>query len=67
MFSVLKNENPCFTVLNNHAPATSSIAVQRRTEGYVMALANLEAMAVYDQKPEPIEATFQPEEDPNKI
>lgn len=62
MVSCLRNESPSNSVLPDDAPPHRSIALQRRAEGYLMALANLEAMAIMERKTEPLEPTFEPEE-----
>lgn len=65
MMACLRNENPAFGVLPDDAPPTRSIALQRRAEGYIMALSNLEAMATLEQKTESLEPTFEEEENPS--
>lgn len=67
MVSCLKNESPANFVLPDDAAPTRSVALQRRTEGYLMFLANLEALARFEQKPEALEATFEPEEEEMQI
>jgi hypothetical protein len=62
MIACLRNESPANFVLPDDAQAMRSVAIQRRTEGYTMFLANLEAMAIFSQPPEPLESTFEPEE-----
>lgn len=46
MLSVLKNEHPCKTALPYGVHMDDRIVLQARGEGYEMALANLERMAV---------------------
>ncbi len=62
MVACLRNETPAFLVLPDDASPTRCIAIQRRSEGYTMALANLEAMATFQSPPAEVEATFEPEE-----
>jgi hypothetical protein len=59
---VLRNEHPAFNVLADEASVPAQIAQQRRGEGYTMALANLEALAMYQPMTPPLEATFEPEQ-----
>lgn len=62
MLDVLRNENPA----NLHLPMGCSTKIrathQAQTEGYNMAIANLEAMARIATVPETIVPTFEPEE-----
>lgn len=62
MVSCLKNENPAYFVLPDDANPSRSVALQRRAEGYNMAITNLEAMATLDSIGDMPEPTFQPEE-----
>jgi len=62
MISVLRNEHPGHVVISDDAPPTRSVAIQRRGEGYTMALANLEAMGKLIEPEKPFEATFENEE-----
>lgn len=62
MMDVLKNEHPFNTTLYNVSIEERAV-VQARTEGYAMALANLEAMGVFQKPTEPIEATYEQNEE----
>jgi len=62
MVSCLRNDSPANFVLPDDALPTRSIALQRRGEGYLMAITNLEAMARFVQPAELLEPTFEPEE-----
>lgn len=62
MLDVLNNEHPAHFVL---APGTSvddRAVYQARCEGYTMALANLEAMAMHQEAQKELEPTFEREE-----
>jgi hypothetical protein len=60
---VLRNEHPAFNVLADDASVSAQVTQQRRGEGYTMALANLEALAMYQPITPPLEATFEPEQE----
>ena len=66
MLDVLRNESPSNAVLPLNVAPESRAAQQCRSEGYLQALANLEAMGTMSQSPEAVEATFEPEETPSQ-
>ena len=62
MLDVLRNEHPANTMTFD-APLDQRAVLQARSEGYTMALANLEALGVFQQQHEEMEATYeQPQE-----
>lgn len=62
MLDVAHNENPSNFVLPFGTTPQDRAAQQCRSEGYTMALANLEAMGQSRNIPETVEPTFEPEE-----
>lgn len=58
MVACLRNESPANLVLPDDALPHRSVALQRRQEGYLMAIANLEAMAEHSQPVEQLESTY---------
>ncbi len=61
VMDVMHNEHPANAVLPFDAPMEIRAYHQARCEGYTIALANLEAMAVFEQPHKPLEPTFQDE------
>jgi len=64
MIQVLYNSSPAWEVMINASTEQRAIQ-QARIEGYTMALANLEAMAVHEKIHVPVEATWEPDEQQN--
>jgi hypothetical protein len=64
MLDVLRNENPSSYCMPIGTKSEDRSVMQSRGEGYQMAIANLEAMATPDAKPESVSADFEPEELP---
>ena len=63
MMSVMRNESPSELKLPQVGTAiTDRAALQAQTEGYMMALNNLEAMSLVNRVEEETPATFEPEE-----
>ena len=62
MLDVLRNEHPCMMVLQTGSSPNDRVVLQARGEGYTMALANLEAMAQFQEATPVLEATFESEE-----
>lgn len=59
MLDAVANSGPGLDVLPLGTGAQDRIVQQARQEGYVMALANLEALGRMVQEEEPVQATFQ--------
>ena len=66
MLLVLRQQHLGMICVPSNAPVEVAAAVQRQTEGYQMALNNLEALGVYAKPAEPLEATFEPPEVPEE-
>jgi hypothetical protein len=62
MMSVLRNEHPVNLVADIGTTLQDRAVLQARSEGYTMALANIEAMAIYNKPTEMPEAEFAEEE-----
>lgn len=62
MIQVLYNSSPAWEVMTA-ARADERIVQQARIEGYTMALANLESMSKHEPMRQPLEATWEPEEE----
>jgi len=62
MIDVLENEHPASIVLMDNTSLETRAIWQARCEGYTMALANIDAMTVYNKPTESLEATFDPAE-----
>jgi|SRR6516162_3781528 len=60
MLSVLKNEHPSKTALHYGVGIEIRALMQARAEGYEMALANLEALAINTTQVPMPEASFEP-------
>lgn len=61
LVSVLRNESPTSWGLHTGSTHDDQIAHSYRGAGYHLCLNNLEALAIYESKPELLEATFAPE------
>lgn len=61
MLDVCRNENPSSFVLDINAPEHVRASYQSKTEGYMMALTNLEAMSRFNLPEKQLEPTFEPE------
>lgn len=66
MLDVLKNESPAHWGLPRLSGTEQRAGVQALVEGYQLALANLEAMAVFRKTVELDEPTFEPAELPKE-
>lgn len=64
MVCVLHNESPANWVLNTNATIEERGTHQARIEGYLMCLANLQAMARLQSPKQELEPSFEPEETP---
>ena len=64
MLSVLHNEHPAFVVCDAGTSLQDRAVYQARCEGYTLALANLEALAIHQPEVNMPEAEFAPEEHP---
>lgn len=62
MMDCAYNEHPAFVVMPEGTAPNDRVVAQARAEGYTMALANLEAMAVFKKPVEFTEPTFEPED-----
>jgi len=62
MVAVLQNEHPAFIALPEEVELHERAIVQARSEGYTMALANLEALGQFKKPTVMPEATFEAEE-----
>ena len=62
ILQVLYNSSPAWEVLQGADIVTRAVQ-QARIEGYTMALANMEAMGIHQKIADPIEATWEPEDD----
>jgi xanthine dehydrogenase iron-sulfur cluster and FAD-binding subunit A len=58
MMQVLKNMHPGATLVMPSADLQTRAVAQARAEGYTLAIANLESMAIFKQTETPIEATY---------
>lgn len=66
MLDVLDREHPAGIVLPDNASIEMRAVWQARCEGYTMAIANIESMAIYNKPEEALEATFEPPESDNQ-
>lgn len=66
MLDVLKNEHPHTFVRWDDAPIEMRAVMQARSEGYSLAIANLEAMGAFQKKQEPLEPTYEQPEQPTE-
>lgn len=64
MLDCVQNEHPGFWVLPQGATELDRVRAQCLSEGYTMALANLEALGKFVELKEMPEATFEQEEKP---
>lgn len=62
MLDVIRNEHIAMIVLPTGASPDVRAAVQAMSEGYSMALNNLESMAIHQPLTKELEPTFEPEE-----
>lgn len=66
MLQVLNNSHPAWNVLPIGCNNETRSAIQSQIEGYTLCLGNLEAMGKQQNMPEPLVATFEPEETPQR-
>lgn len=60
--AVMNNEHPAFVVIDPRTPLEDRAIFQARCEGYTMALANMEALAMHQPMKDALEPDFAPEE-----
>ena len=58
MLDVLHNEHPSGMVYNDGVPHDVRVVAQARSEGYTMALSNLESLGSFSKQAVPVEDTF---------
>jgi hypothetical protein len=66
MLDVLRNSHPAYFVHTGSISMEDRAVLQARSEGYTLALSNLEALAIHRKPPTEVEATFEPEQPEEK-